>query len=700
MKTRWTLSIRGGLVLLALLAVLPALVLQLYDGVMQRRHLVADATMEAQRAATSMAQTQARITDGTRQLLTTLAAMPEVRRLDHDACDALFASLLRENPLYVNILLTDRHADIVASALPYGQVNLADRKHFQSAMTSGRFSAGEYIVSRTSFDPAFPFALPVRDEAGDIVGVLIAAVRLASYDAAFDQLLLPPGSMLGIGDAKGVRLYYRPQTSTNPLGKTIKHDVWDAVGHGGATGTFLLTGSDGHKRFFAYHKLSLVAGDAPYMTLVVGLPQSLVLAPARRALATNLLFLTVAAALALGVAWIFGGGVIARRLERVAQTADRIGRGELTARTGLPHGETGFGKVAKTLDGMAELLAAHDTARENALAALRRNQERMAHIAASMADWIWETDADDRYVSVSSRVRDALGYEPEALLGKSLLDFLAPDEDNTARAAFLSAKARHEPVRDLLNWRVAKDGSRRCISTSGVPWHDDAGVFQGYRGVDKDVTQRILAERELHDSLAEKDILLKEIHHRVKNNLQIISGLLYLQEEQVRDPAALECFRESRSRIASMALVHEELYRSTTLASIRLDDYILELLPRLFGHNDSTPRLSFDCRLDPVSVSIEKAVPTGLTLNELFTNAYKHAFRMRPTGLLGVELHEEAEHIRIVVRDDGPGLPAGFDPEACDTLGMKLVRNLVQQLGGTLTAANDNGAVFTLHVPR
>jgi len=699
-KIRWTLSIRGGLVLLALLAVLPALGLQVYDGVMQRRHLVEDATMEARRSTATFAQVQARITDSTRLLLTTLAAMPEVRRLDTTACDALFASLLQQNPIYINILVVNRQGDIVASGLPYGRVNLADRKHFRDAMTTGRFSAGEYIVSRTGFDPAFPFALPFRDAAGNTAGVLIAAVKLASYDAAFDKLLLPPGSMFGITDNKGVRLYYRPKTETNPLGRPVKAAVWEEVSKGGEEGSFPQTGSDGRRRFLAYQKLSLAPGQTPYMTFVVGLPESVVLAPARKALATNLILLAAAAVLAIGVAWFFGGAVIARRLDRVAATADRVGRGDLTARTDLPYGESGIGKVAKTLDAMTELLARQETARENALAALRRNQERMAHITASMADWIWETDADARYVYVSAKVRQSMGYDPEALLGKSFFDFLAPGEEARVRPVFDAARDADEPLRECIHWRVAKDGLRRSISTSGVPWRDESGAFKGYRGVDKDVTERMQAENELRESLAEKDTLLKEIHHRVKNNLQIISGLLYLQEEQVHDPVALESFRESRNRIASMALVHEELYRATSLSRIRLDDYIRELLPRLFGHAQKTPRLTFDCRLDPVGVPIEQAVPAGLVLNELFTNAYKHAFAGREAGLLRVELREEEKDVVIVVSDDGPGLPKDFAPEGGATLGMQLVVNLTRQLGGSLDVRNHDGAAFTLRFPQ
>ncbi len=690
-----------GLVLVTLLAVLPALALQLYDGLKQRRHLVADAMHEASRSVTAVAQTQLRVTEGAKLLLTTLAAMPEVKKLDVPACGALFATLLQRNPIYVNILAVNRQGDILASGLPSGRVNLADRKHFGDAMATGEFSTGEYIVSRTAYDPAFPFSLPIVDDDGHTVGALIAAIRLASFDAFFDQLSLPAGSVLGITDHNGLRLYFRPKNPANPLGLPIREAVWREMEAGGDSGVFPQTGSDGQLRYYAYQKLSLEPGRPPYMYFVVGLPEAEVLARAQRSLRDNMLLLAASAGLALGVAWFLGGGVLGKSLDRIAATADRFGQGDLTARTGVAHAASGIGRVAKTLDLMASLLAANDAARDQALAALRQSQERLVHIAASMADWIWETDADDRYVYVSPNIRQALGYDPVSLLGKRPCDFLAPGEEEAARPAVDRASKERGPIHELVTWRLASDGARRCIMTNAVPWHDETGRFKGYRGVDKDVTERVRAERELRDSLAEKEILLKEIHHRVKNNLQIISGLLYLQEEKVHDPEALEAFRESRNRIASMALVHEELYRSVSLSRIRLDDYIRDLLPRLFGPEPWAVNLAVDSQLDAVEVPIEKAVPAGLAINEILTNAYKHAFRGRSTAGLRLRLKERAGLVTVVIGDDGPGLPKGFRLEEGETLGLRLIVNLARQLGGEIVAENDDtGAAFRLTFPK
>ncbi|OLN30894.1 Sensory transduction histidine kinase [Desulfovibrio sp. DV] len=700
MKTFSTMSIRGGLVLLALLCVLPALALQLYDGHKRRAHLVTDAMAEASRAAAALAQVQERITDSTRLLLTALAAMPELRDKNSAACGGLFASLLNQNPIYANILAADDQGDIFASGLPYGRINISDRKHFREGMALRQFTAGEYIVSRTSGDPAFPFVLPFKDHSGAEAGLIVASIKLDSFAAAFSQLRMPAGSVFGISDRMGVRLFYQPATPTNPPGSRIRAEVWQVIDAGGTEGVALLPGSDGIMRYYAFHKLRLSPTSPAYMAFVVGVPESTVLASARKALLENLLLLGAAGALALCVAWFVGGAVIARRLDRIADTAARIGRGEKQARTGLSHGPSGIAKVATSLDAMADLLAANDAARERALAALRQSQERMGHITASMADWIWEADAAGRYTHLGDKIRDSLGYEPGALVGKSFFDLLIPGEEQTLRPIIEAAWNKREPLRDLVNWRLAADGSSHCLMTSGVAWHDETGHFQGYRGVDKDVTERVQAERAIRASLAEKEILLKEIHHRVKNNLQIISSLLYLQSEQVEDPVALESFRVSRNRIASMALVHEEIYRSADLSHIRLDTYIQDLLPKIFGQATSGPGFDIHCRLDPVTVPIEQAVPAGLAVNELLTNAHKHAFASREGARLQVALRETGQEVVIVIADNGPGLPPDFDLNQTGTLGMQLVLNLAQQLGGGVSAQNEGGAVFTLAFPK
>ena len=217
-----------------------------------------------------------------------------------------------------------------------------------------------------------------------------------------------------------------------------------------------------------------------------------------------------------------------------------------------------------------------------------------------------------------------------------------------------------------------------------------------------DITQRKVATDAIRRSLHEKEILLKEIHHRVKNNLQIISSLLFLQMEYVSLPKDKELFSESQKRIQAMALVHEELYGAEDLSCVNMVDYVPRLVERVLAGADIPVRCEF--QVEEVRLPVTRSIPCGLILNELVMNAVKHAFRPGApaggSGHLRVNLRREAEHLILEVEDNGPGLPPDFDINDTPTLGMTLVSSLTQQLSGTMSAANGaSGALFRLVFP-
>lgn len=217
-----------------------------------------------------------------------------------------------------------------------------------------------------------------------------------------------------------------------------------------------------------------------------------------------------------------------------------------------------------------------------------------------------------------------------------------------------------------------------------------------------DITQRKEASDAIRRSLTEKEILLKEIHHRVKNNLQIISSLLFLQMEYVSLPQDKELFSESQKRIQAMALVHEELYGTEDLSCVNMADYVPRLVERVLAGADIPVRC--ECQVEEVRLPVTRSIPCGLILNELVMNAVKHAFRHGgPTGGCGylrVSLRREAAHLVLEVEDNGPGLPPDFNINDTPTLGMTLVSSLTQQLSGTVSAANGaTGALFRLVTP-
>lgn len=204
------------------------------------------------------------------------------------------------------------------------------------------------------------------------------------------------------------------------------------------------------------------------------------------------------------------------------------------------------------------------------------------------------------------------------------------------------------------------------------------------------------AEESLKISLNEKEIMLKEIHHRVKNNLQIVSSLISLQSNSVSNENDLELFLKSRDRIKSMALIHEDLYRSNDLAQINFKDYIQNMTLNLIGSYEMYGKIDhvFDC--EDIYLGIETAVPCGLLVNEILSNSMKHAFPNGESGLIKIQLKNLNDKYQLILSDNGVGMPENLDIEKCDSLGLQLVQNLTNQINGELYITNNSGTEFKI----
>ena len=222
-----------------------------------------------------------------------------------------------------------------------------------------------------------------------------------------------------------------------------------------------------------------------------------------------------------------------------------------------------------------------------------------------------------------------------------------------------------------------------------------------YEQAQREIAERKRAEEQLKTSLAEKEVLLKEVHHRVKNNLQVISSLLHLQSKQIKDPEALGMFLESQYRVRSMALVHERLYQSEDLSGVDAAEYFRDLasyLRRSYGATSSQVSLKVD--VDPVSLGIDMAIPCGLIVSELVSNALKHAFPDGRRGQILVRLYQSpGNQCVLVVSDDGIGLPADLDLNVTQSLGLHLVNRLVAQLEGSIDVNRSGGTTHTITFP-
>jgi two-component sensor histidine kinase len=223
---------------------------------------------------------------------------------------------------------------------------------------------------------------------------------------------------------------------------------------------------------------------------------------------------------------------------------------------------------------------------------------------------------------------------------------------------------------------------------------DDLGVEKAL--LEKTQIEVRRSEQTVRASLREKEVLLKEIHHRVKNNLQVISSLLNLQARYLPDPAARAIFSQSQNRVQSIALVHERLYESADLSHVDFGKYVAVLLDNIFDTHDALGRgIAKVIDVGEVHLTVDVAIPCGLIVNELVTNALKHAFPDGRAGEVRVSLSENPEGtLNLMVADDGVGMPAGLDPRNTVSLGLDLVVTFAEQLNAEVTINRENGTQF------
>ena len=334
--------------------------------------------------------------------------------------------------------------------------------------------------------------------------------------------------------------------------------------------------------------------------------------------------------------------------------------------------------------------------------ALRESEENFRRLAESSPVSIAIlSDADEvKFVYVNPAWEEIFGYTREEAKMMNVADVLHPDmRDSVLERGRARLRGEQVPSRYELKI-VAKGEVTKWLDFSAtiIRYHGKATILT----VANDITNRKHAEEQLKASLREKGVLLKEVHHRVKNNMQIMSSLLRLQARTVKDPVVAEVLADSQSRVHAMAQVHTQLYESRDLTNIAFEEYLRSLAQSsIRAHGDGRIHVAVRTEGEDFPIDIGLAVPCGLVINELLTNALKHAFAPNQQGNVEILLKRTgASYVELVVRDDGVGFPEGADPGNADSLGLKLVWMLVQdQLKGEIDVRRSAGTEFRIRFP-
>ncbi len=321
---------------------------------------------------------------------------------------------------------------------------------------------------------------------------------------------------------------------------------------------------------------------------------------------------------------------------------------------------------------------------------------REAQRIANIGDW--ELDYATDRVTWSDEIFRVFEIDPThfTVSYQSFLSCVHPEDRARVDAACSHAWIHHTPYQ-ITHRILTPSGQVKHIEERAQTEFGPDGKPRYWRGTSQDVTARVAAESALRASLQEKETLLREIHHRVKNNLQIIASLLHFQAKRVRDPADLAAFTDCRNRLRAMILVHEKLYQSRDLSSIDFGNYLRSLVRDLqHSHNVGGRRLDIQVSTEPVELPIQLAVPCGMIVCELLTNVFKYAFPDGKTGGAQVSLTAIGTRVRLCVSDNGVGLPPTFDPLHGSSFGWELIRNLTKQVGGEINIDRDGGTRVTI----
>ena len=370
----------------------------------------------------------------------------------------------------------------------------------------------------------------------------------------------------------------------------------------------------------------------------------------------------------------------------------------------------------KTVTGIVVDITKNKQAEE----ALREAEWKFRTVANHTYDWEYWQLPDGTFSYCSPSCERITGYtRDEFYLDPGLMPrIIHPDDIKLFKGHQVSRNKTDFKEDDLELRIINRDGSTVWINHVCRAIIDEHGTYLGQRGSNRDITNRKMMEeeikslnrvleqrvedrtRELNEALQERELLIREIHHRVKNNIQVIASLLNWQSQTIMDPISRNILQDAQDRVRSIALVHENLYQSRSLDSINYQDFLKKIIRYLYEtHSVDPARVRVKIACDPISLHIDKAVPCSLIINEMVTNAFKHAFPGDREGDVEIGLYNAGDYIRLEYHDNGCGIPESVTFERSESLGMKLISGLTRQIRGSLALDRQDGTHYTITFP-
>jgi two-component system cell cycle sensor histidine kinase/response regulator CckA len=491
-------SLRVRLIILVLLATIPALGLTLYTGFEQREIASNQAKDEALSLAHFVSSRQRQLVEGTHQFLHVLAQLPQVRSCDPAACSSLFADLLKQYPQYLNIGAIGLDGYVFASAIPPDEpIYAGDRPYFLRALKTRKFTVGEYQIGRITKKHSVNLGYPIMDEKDKVKAVVFVALDLTWLNQLSREADLPKDSTINLMDSNSTILARYPEPE-KWMGKTMPEASVVKTVLAKDKGTIGTIGVDGVERLYAFTSFGNVLNQADKIYVSIGIPSSAVFAQVNRALIRNLVFLGVITLLALLAARFGGDLLVLRRLNPIMNAANRLGAGDLSARTGIAYGKGELSQLAVTFDEMASSLELREFERQQLAETLVRSQNRYRELTDLLPEVVFETDGKGNLTFANQKALHVFGYtQHEVEQGLNAFQMVAPEERDKASDIFSEALTADISQHEFTMQR--KDGSTFFAIIHAAPIIQDKHPI-GLRGIVIDITERKLAEEALRES--------------------------------------------------------------------------------------------------------------------------------------------------------------------------------------------------------
>ncbi len=502
MKTVNSLSIRTMVLGLVLLMILFPTGLILYTGTLLRNHEISEATSIASSTADRIHSDQSQLLSGLEQLVTTISFSPAVQAHSESETEHLLSVLVAANSSVSNILIADAGGSVWASALPLSaDTSVADRRYFKSALASGTFSSGEYMIGRIRGTPIFGFAYPVKQSSGRISDVIVVSVPLDIYSRLYQGEMASPVSSILLVDHAGTILY----SSVNPglVGKKDRPDLFARMSAGHDEGAFEAVGNLGIQRFFSYRALRLKHESAPYMYIRTGLDKKFVLKSINRQVGYMVAALSAMLLVSIGLALYVSKKGIFDRLNQLQTVANRIAHGDLSVRMSDKSSGGELTGIVRAFDELADNLSSNIVTLQGSDIALKQSEKKYRELVEKAHTIILKMDLNGRITYFNEYAESFFGFSEQELLGRNVVGTIVPETESSGRdLQEMIENLTHNPSHYInnINENIRKNGERVWISWSNHELVEAGGESQGILSVGLDITERKRMEEALRAS--------------------------------------------------------------------------------------------------------------------------------------------------------------------------------------------------------